>query len=454
MTYEEAMQFWLGRVNFEQRTPVVGDFKLERMRHLLALLGNPHRRLRIVHVAGSKGKGSTSAMLASILQRQGYRVGLFTSPHLVTVEERIQVDQRPIAKDELTSLFGEMRERADAAFLETLTFFEIGTGLGFLHFLRRGVDLAVVEVGLGGRFDSTNVCDPLVSIITSISLDHMQILGDTLEQIAFEKAGIIKPGRPTVSGVRHPGAKQVIEAICRERGSQLEQINEDFHYTHVPAAIQGSGVRSQESGVRRSSVQITTRARTWPEMTLGLIGEHQARNAAVAVAAIDLLREAGVAIADKAVADGLAQIVWPARLEVLSRRPLVILDCAHNVASAQALAQALDESVTLADGARRLLIFGGNRDKDLAGMLDVLAPRFDRIFLTSFHGNARCLPPEQLAMLLPAEARERVKMCPDAQQAWQLARREASKIDLICVAGSVFLAGELRPVILALQPEA
>lgn len=438
MTYEEAMQFWFGRVNFEQKSPQVGDFKLERMRQLLELLGNPHQWLRIVHIAGSKGKGSTSALLASILQREGYGVGLFTSPHLVAVEERIQVNGQPIAKSELAALLTEIHGATSANILRELTFFEVGTALGFLHFARERVDFAVVEVGLGGRFDSTNVCDPILSIITSISYDHTQMLGDTLAKIAFEKAGIIKPGRPTISGVRNPEARQVIEAICKERGSALRQIDADFRYTHEPALIDAN----QE---RRSTVQVTTPSRDWPALELGLIGEHQARNAALAVAAVESLADAPVS--DQAVADGLATVVWPARLEIMSRRPLVLLDCAHNVASAQVLAQALTASFPGIE--RRILIFGGNRDKDLAGMLTVLAPLFERIYLTSFHGTARCLPPEQLAALLPADKRARGVACGESAEAWRRARAEANTGDLICVTGSVFLAGELRPIIVA-----
>ena len=439
MTYEEAIQFWFGRVNFEQQSPQVGDFRLDRMRQLLNLLDNPHDRLRIVHIAGSKGKGSTSAMLGSILQHDGYRVGLFTSPHLVAVEERIQVDQQPIAKHELAALMREIRDVTPASFLQELTFFEIGTALGFLHFVRRRVDFAIVEVGLGGRFDSTNVCNPLVAIVTSISFDHTQLLGDTLGKIAFEKAGIIKPGRPTISGVRNLEARQVIEAICRERGSPLTQIDVDFRYTHVPALIDAD----QE---RWPSVQVTTRRRTWPALRLGLIGEHQARNAAVAVSAIEALSEAGVPIRDGAVADGLARVAWPARLEIISRRPLVLLDCAHNVASARALVQALDVSFPLNEPARRILIFGGNRDKDLAGMLELLAPRFERIYVTSFRSNARCLPPQELAALMPSDSRASLVLCASSSEAWQQACAEATAGDLICVAGSVFLAGELRPI--------
>src|SRR6516162_8586182 len=201
LDYEQARAFWYGCINYEHRSANPDDLKLDRIRELLRALGDPQERFRIVHVAGSKGKGSTSAMLGSILQLAGYRTGLFTSPHLVAVEERIQVDRQPIAKDELAALLREIRDVTPPKFMQELTFFEIGTALGFVHFVRRCVDLAIVEVGLGGRFDSTNVCAPLFSIITSISFDHTQLLGDTLAKIAYEKAGIIKPGRPAISGV-------------------------------------------------------------------------------------------------------------------------------------------------------------------------------------------------------------------------------------------------------------
>lgn len=448
MTYDQAIQFWFARVNYEQKLPQQGDFKLERMRQLLALLGDPQDRLRIIHIAGSKGKGSTSAMLASILQHQGYRVGLFTSPHLVAVEERIQVDRQPIPKNELAGLLTEIRAALPTVFLDELTFFEIGTALGFLHFVRHQVDFAVVEVGLGGRFDSTNVCDPLLAIITSISHDHTQVLGDTLAKIAFEKAGIIKPHRPVISGVRNPEARSVIEEISQARGALLRQVERDFSFEHQPAQI-------STNLERPASALVTTWRRVWPALTLGLLGEHQASNAAVAVAAAEQLIERGVAIRDRAVADGLARVTWPARLEVMAQRPLVLLDCAHNVASVRALVQAVRESFPppARDATRHFLIFGSNRDKDIAGMLDVLAPRFERIFLTSFKGNQRCVPGDQLLAFLPADCRERSVPCIDAAHAWRLARAQAGPRDLICVAGSVFLAGELRPIIAANRPE-
>ncbi|MCS7044955.1 MAG: bifunctional folylpolyglutamate synthase/dihydrofolate synthase [Gemmataceae bacterium] len=449
MTYDEALRWWFGRVNYEVQPPLPSDLKLDRMRAVLARLGNPQSAYPIVHVAGSKGKGSTAAMLAAMLQASGRRVGLFTSPHLQAVEERVQVDSAPIDHHSLAQLLTEVRRAAEGrapgeatSLDESLTFFEIATAVGMLHFARQSVDLAVIEVGLGGRFDSTNVCEPAVAVITSISFDHTQQLGNTLASIAFEKAGIIKPGRPVVSGVVHPEAGEVIRAASRERNAPLRERGVDFDFDHEPARINGTEQRWPK-----------VRVRTWhgqgPWREVRLIGAHQAANAAVAVATVHILREQGMQVAEEALTLGLARVRWPARLEVVGRRPLLVLDCAHNVASAEALAGALLESFPLAGRGRRALIFAGNRDKDLRGMLAVLAPLFDRIYLTRFGTNPRCLPPDQLSELVPPSARQRSRVCATAAQALAAAQTDAGPDDLICAAGSVFLAGELRALLVA-----
>jgi dihydrofolate synthase/folylpolyglutamate synthase len=451
MTYDEAMRWWFSRVNYELQTPEPNDLKLDRMRLFLERLGNPQERLRIVHIAGSKGKGSTSAMLAAILQSEGWRVGLFTSPHLQRVEERVQVDGVPISPAELTELMAELRDAAapppagaarplgPKTLDQGLTFFEIVTALGFLHFARRGADAAVVEVGLGGRFDSTNVCVPLVSIITSISFDHTQQLGNTLANIAFEKAGIIKAGRPVISGVVQPEARDVIRRVAAERPARLIQRDVDFRFEHEPGLINGG----QELWPR---VRVETWGGAGPWRELRLVGEHQAANAALAVTAVEVLREQGLVISDRAVAEGLVRVRWAARLEVVGRRPLILLDCAHNVASAHALARTLVESFPLQAGGRRLLIFGGSKDKDLAGMLAELASPVDHIFLTRF-ASPRCTPPEELTPLLPEKLRHAATLSANAATALQQARAAARPEDLILAAGSVFLAGELRSML-------
>lgn len=453
MTPQEAHRFWFGRVDYERRTPLPGDLKLDRMRLLLSLLGNPQERLRFVHVAGSKGKGSMSAMLAAVLQASGYRTGLFTSPHLSRVEERFQVDGMAIEPAELTALLGDIATacRLPGARLsplgplaDTLTFFEIATAVGFLHFARRRAEVTVLEVGLGGRFDSTNVCLPLVSVLTSISFDHMQQLGNTLERIALEKAGIVKSGRPTLSGVTVPEARRAIEDTCRRRGAPLLQLGTDFTFEYDPALI-GKGED------RPGKLRVRTASRSWPAFEMGLVGAHQAANAALVVLAVEILRRQGLTIPDAALARGLVEVHWPARLEVLGRKPLVLLDCAHNVASAQALVRTLEESFPLDPAAgppRRLLLFAASRDKDLAGMLEVLAGPFDRIFLTRFQSNPRCADPGELVELLPERFRKSATVCQDPEEAWNLARAAASPHDLVCITGSVFLAGEMRSLLL------
>jgi dihydrofolate synthase/folylpolyglutamate synthase len=450
MTYEQAIDFWFGRVNFEQRTPRRSDLKLDRMHALLSELGNPEEQLRIVHVAGSKGKGSTSAMLASILRRAGYRTGLFTSPHLCRVEERIQVDGTPISGKDLAALMAEVEPavRAVDASQSTgaVTFFEVGTALGFLHFARRQVDVAIIEVGLGGRFDSTNVCNPLVAVITSISIDHTQQLGNTLASIAAEKAGILKPGRPAVSGVQAAEPREVIERVARERGVQLRQLGREFTYNYEPGHVTSRGIE-----VPRVSV-VTDRQR-WPAMQIGLLGEHQAANAAVAVATVEELRQQGVPIENAAVVSGLASVAWPARLEVVQRRPLVVLDCAHNLASAEALVETLRSSFPpwqrATSGPRRHLIFGGSSDKDLEGMFRVLTPHFSDLYLTRYSHSPRSVAPVRLGDMVRRISDISFTVCPSAEEAYQAARAAAGPEDVICITGSVYLAGELLPLVSA-----
>jgi dihydrofolate synthase/folylpolyglutamate synthase len=436
---EEARAWWYGLINYEQRTPLATDLKLDHMRALLARLGDPQRRLRILHVAGSKGKGSTAAMLAAILRRAGYRTGLFTSPHLCGVEERFQVDGQSISTAELTMLLDDVRRCIEQEVRGGVpyTFFEVATAVGFLHFVRRRVEAAVLEVGLGGRLDSTNVCRPIVSVITSISYDHTNLLGDRLASIAAEKAGIIKPGRPVVSGATVPEARTVIERTCRERRAPLRQLGVDFRYHYIPGHVTATQTR-------RSRLRVVTDRRHWPELELNLLGDHQAANAAVALACVEQLQSEGWHLPDAAVAAGLAEVAWPARLEVVGRRPLIVLDCAHNVASALALVRTLQASFP---PARRLLVFAGSSDKDLAGMFRVLSPHFAHVFLTRYTVNARSVPPEQMAELLRASGDVAITLCPDPADAYRAARAAAGDDDLICITGSVFLAGELRPLL-------
>jgi dihydrofolate synthase/folylpolyglutamate synthase len=446
LTPAAARAFWYDLIDYEQRVPVVADLKLDRMRGLLGRLGDPQQRVPVLHLAGTKGKGSTAAMLAAVLRQAGYRTGLFTSPHLVRVEERCQVDGVPVSAAELTALLSDIwlasRKSGStevAPSLAGLTFFEVATAAGFLHFVRRRCDVVVLEVGLGGRFDSTNVCEPEVSLITSISYDHTRILGDRLASIAFEKAGIIKQGRPVVSGATAPEAQPVIEEAARRRGAPLRRLDTDFRYAYEPGRVSATGKILPR-------VQVTTWRRTWPALALNLLGEHQAANAAVALACIEILVEAGWRVSEAAVTAGLATVTWPARLEVVGRRPLTVLDCAHNVASADAVVETLRNTFP---PTRRVLLFAGSGDKDLTGMFRVLAPHFAHAVLTRFTTNPRARSPEELAALWQAAGGGSFSLAADSWAGWDLARSLAGPEDLICATGSVFLAGELRPLFLS-----
>jgi dihydrofolate synthase/folylpolyglutamate synthase len=436
MTYDEAIAFWYGRIDYERRQPRPGDLKLDRMRTLLAGLGDPHRRVRCVHVAGTKGKGSTCAILASVLRAAGYRTGLFTSPHLTDVSERIQVDGVPISRDEMAmhmSKVADVVRQMDAAGDPTMspTFFEIITALGFLQFDQQHVDIAVLEVGLGGRFDSTNVCEPLVSIITNVSYDHVSILGPSLAEIANQKAGIIKSGVPVVTTADDPEVVGVIERVAAEVGAPLSLVGRDFDWDRATAS--------------QAAVRVRVGGRNLGLFPLRLYGHHQGGNAAAAVIAIDYLCRAGLKIGGNAMTAGIYDVVWPARMELISRHPVVVLDCAHNVASIRALVETLASSFSV-EG-RRHLILAMSSDKQIPEMLSELVPVFDQFYLTRFRSNPRSAEPEAVADMLRELGTDGITIHATPEDAWAAARQFAKKVDRIVVAGSVFLAGELRPVL-------
>ncbi|OGX41580.1 MAG: hypothetical protein A3C53_08425, partial [Omnitrophica WOR_2 bacterium RIFCSPHIGHO2_02_FULL_68_15] len=321
------------------------------MRALMAALGHPERRWGAIHVAGTKGKGSTCALSAAILQAAGIRTGLYTSPHLVHLSERIQVDGRPVTAETLAAAVDAVRPSV-AQLPSPPTYFEVLTAIAFWVFAEAGVELAVVEVGLGGRLDATNVVDPLVSVITPVSLDHTDLLGSTLTAIAREKAGIIKPGRPVVVAPQSPDALAVLKAVAEEQGAPCLE---------VAARAQ---VRVLEASAEGQRVALRTAAGTSRTIALPLLGAHQADNLATAVTALESL-PAPWAIADAAVAEGAARVVWPGRLQVLERRPWVVLDGAQNAASAAALRDA----VRALWPARPVhLVLGLSANKDLDGV--------------------------------------------------------------------------------------
>jgi len=454
---EDAVSYLLGRIDYERMLSVpyrTREYKLDRMRDLLSRLGNPQDRLSIVHVGGTKGKGSTAAMIAGILTHAGLKTGLFSSPHLDRVEERLAIDAAACPTPRLAELVAELRlvvDAMDAAAARTEdetgpTFFELTTALALMHFATAGVDAAVLEVGMGGRLDSTNVCTSHVAVITSISLDHTQQLGDTEEKIAREKAGIIKPGIPVVSGVLHAGAQSVIREVAADRGAPLVELGTDFRFDYHPArknrpASPGPNADSRGGINYRSQSGLQLR-----DVALAMLGRHQGANAAVAIAAVEQLRRLGWSVPDEAIRRGLAATRCRVRVEVIGRAPALVVDAAHNVASIAALLDVLRESFS---AARQKLIFATSRDKDARGMLRLLLPAFDEVTLTRYRDNPRGMPLEELDSLARDLGSTNHHLAADPPAAWQIASADARSDDLIVVTGSFFIAAEVRRIVLA-----
>ena len=436
--------FWYGLINFEHRLPTPDDFKIDRMRKVLDLLGNPEKKINFVHVAGSKGKGSTSAMLAAILSHQGFCTGLYTSPHLFFVEERFSINGQNISADSLDLILTKIKVAIGFPQCEPLgfmpTFFEVATVVAFIYFLENKVDFAILEVGLGGRLDSTNVCNPLLSIITSISLDHEKQLGPTLLHIAREKAGIIKPGVPVISGVCNSGPRQVIEDIASTMGSKLVQANADFTWDYRPGIF-------KDSLIVPPSVQIKTQKKQWPWMEMILLGEHQAANAAIVVSAVEELRLLGFVISDEAVQWGLGNTKWPARMQVICKSPWVVIDCAHNGASAAALVRTIKESFPEVP---RVLLFGASADKDISGMFKEFSGIFTKVIFAQSINSPRAAKPEELLDIWAQNSTDEAFLGETLEEAGRKAFFATPNPGILCITGSVFLAGEISPILLKL----
>jgi dihydrofolate synthase / folylpolyglutamate synthase len=460
--YQAAIDFLFGRIDYERAASVPynhRDLRLERMRELLARLDNPHQTFPIVHIAGTKGKGSTAAMISSILSAAGYRTGLYSSPHLHRVEERVAIDGAPCLPDELAELVELVRpavEAMDRASGDSPdgrpTYFEITTAMALLHFACSKVDAAAIEVGLGGRLDSTNVCRPAVSVITSISYDHMKQLGGTLSAIAREKAGIIKDAVPVVSGVTDAQPRRVIDDVRRRLGCTIAELGADFEFTYKPPHDLDDHA---EIGHMDFVSQVPGRQESFRNLKLALLGRHQAANAAVAIATVLELRAQDWSIPEFAIRDGLSSVRWPARVEVIGRRPTVVIDTAHNQASIESLLTTLNESFRARN---RWLIFATTLEKQVREMLRLLLPTFDGVVLTRYLNNPRCVPLDVLRSIAAEVAADRgdgdgrhppkhVVIRETPADAWRQVQSMVQPDDLICITGSFFLAAEMRAVI-------
>ncbi|MGH7905899.1 MAG: bifunctional folylpolyglutamate synthase/dihydrofolate synthase, partial [Candidatus Binataceae bacterium] len=406
-------------------------YKLERMEQALSILGNPHRKIKAaVHIAGTKGKGSVAALLDSCLRQAGYKSGLYTKPHLVKLTERTRINGAEIPDEQLLDYIVRLRaiyERAGLA----LTFFEFTVAMMFLYFAECEVDIAVIETGLGGRLDSTNVVHPNLSIITAIGFDHMEQLGYKISAIAAEKGGIIKHEVPAVIGARNAEARATLSSIAASRNSPLRMIERDFSFrSHAPAHrfdYQGIGLNLNN-------------------LEIALAGPFQHENGAIAIAALEELRAQGWKISEREIRRGFQQVVWPGRFDIVSRQPLVILDCAHNELSIQALLDTI--AIELGPEVRPRLVFACLQDKKYGRIAELLAPRIREAILTSVKPK-RPLDPEVLKPLFAAWAPARIVR--DPLRAIELVMEEAAPDDIILATGSVYLIGEIYQWFLARQ---
>jgi dihydrofolate synthase/folylpolyglutamate synthase len=425
MSYSAALEFLQGLQNHGIK------LGLESIQALLGRLGNPQDRYRTIHIGGTNGKGSTAAMAAAMLQAAGYQVGLYTSPHLIDFRERIRINGDPIPDDSVSQLTDHVR----AALRDTIgkeilpTFFEFTTALAFQHFAEAGVDVAVIEVGLGGRFDATNTVQPMLSVITNVALDHQEYLGDNVGAIAFEKAGIIKDGVPVVAGRLSAEAAEVVEAVATDRGAPIFRLARDFRVAGDPL-----------EGFHYEGVQ-----RSYRDLSSPLAGLHQLDNAACALAALELASDLGLPASEQAIRDGLRATQWEGRLEVVERHPTLLLDGAHNPAAAEAVAGYLASYRRVHPTSRVILIIGMMRDKDRTGFLRRLLPLADELVLTQA-SIPRAASVEELAAALDAEVGT-AQTVPHPAEALALARRLASSEDLICVTGSLLLVGEMKALL-------
>ena len=435
-TYDEAIKYLFNRTNYEQEKHLrynVDTFNLKRMEHLLSLVGNPHTKVDTVHIAGTKGKGSTATMLARMLEANGYKVGLYTSPHVVDLHERIIVNSEMISRTAMLGLLNRIYKAVETVSKTSApTFFEIMTAIAFMHFADSKADVAVIETGMGGRLDSTNVIKPKVVGITNLSFDHQKQLGNTIGEIAKEKAGIFKPGVPIVTVQQDPDAMRVLKA-------QAAAVKAPFSVTGVDIDFSHRFETSSEHGPH-NRVCLTTPTSKFEHLRVPLLGIHQAINCGLALAMLDKLKGCGFDIDnDKSIA-GLAKVKLPGRMEMICEDPRILIDGAHNAASIRALMHAIGQSIPYDS---MIVIFGCNEDKDAKGMLQELQFGADKVVFTRSN-SAKAKSPDELVEMYAAISGKMCQSAPAIGEALRLAKSAVDKEDLICITGSFYLIGQAK----------
>ncbi len=434
-TFPNAIRYLYNRADLERMRAVSVDkrtFKLERMHELLALLENPHRSLRAVHVAGTVGKGSTVAMIASMLRACGYAVGEYTSPHLVDIRERLQINGQMIGRNDFVDLTNRIAAAAEKLKFEP-SFFELMTAMAFTWFAEEAVDIAVIETGLGGRLDCTNVITPEASVITTIDFDHMHLLGKTLAAIAGEKAGIMKPGVPAFTIEQPPEVEEVLRRKAAEIGAPLKIINKDIEFSYRFGTSPAKGPGSQ--------VCLFTETSRFEHVPVPLPGEHQALNCGLALAVIDLLRGAGYSLPEAKIHQGLSTTSIAGRMELVWSRPRILVDGAHNAVALSTLIRSVGAHVPYDS---MVVIFGCCEDKDIPAMLERVAHGGDKVIFTRAKGVPRAAAPLDLQQKFAERCGKMSQVADDIGEALNLASRAVGREDLICVTGSFYLVGDTK----------
>jgi dihydrofolate synthase/folylpolyglutamate synthase len=434
-TYSTVLRHLLKRTNYERVRVVNYDektFKLDRMRKLLKKLGNPQDGLRTIHVAGTVGKGSTSSMTASMLQQCGFTVGTFTSPHMVEITERIAINGTPISEPNFTTLMREVIQAADQTEKST-TFFELLTAAALKHFADQAVDIAIIEVGLGGRLDSTNVIMPEITVLTTIDLDHTRILGASVEEIAREKAGIMKPGVPCYSVPQTPAVAEVLREQAEATGCPLSIVGSDIEFSNRFCVSDDLGPHTR--------ICLITEQNQYMHLPVPLHGEHQAVNCGVALAAISHLQTHEKSIDDSKLFRGLAATNLPGRMELIWEQPRILVDGAHNPIALSTLMRSIGAHVPYDS---MICIFGCCEDKDVDTMLDNLAIGGDKIIFTAAKGQPRAVEPAELQRRFIERRGRACQIADNIGDALEIAARAASRDDLICVTGSFYLVGDTK----------
>ncbi len=446
-SYDKAMSYIFGMTDYERQRILrynTTTFDLGRMERLLKGVSNPHKKIETVHIAGTKGKGSTATMLAKMLEANDYCVGLYTSPHVMTLHERIAIDGKMITEKELLGLVNRIHGTLEKMGKkdDSPTFFEIMTALSFMYFADKQVDLAIIETGLGGRLDSTNVLEPALVGITSISLDHQNVLGKTIDKIAKEKAGIIKKGVPVVTVDQDdPIAMRTIQQHATNVKAPLSVTGKDIDFSYRFESSREHGPHTR--------ICVTTPTSRFEHLRVPLPGEHQAINCGLALAMLDKLKAQGYELDDEKSKGGLLNVSMTGRMEIISDDPRIIVDTAHNAASIKALIQAIGQHIPYDS---MIVIFGCNADKDVDGMLHQLQYGADKVIFIKSNSPKSVMPHEL------AEKYTEIcgKMCQTAiniREAVRIAKSAVSKEDLVCITGSFYLVGQAKEQLQTILPE-